>query len=100
MAGGRITILDPTAPPGADEASPSYDLGRGLSDVRVGLRLDRSWRSYEVVIGVWERLLRADGAVPHVLVVGERVGSEGEQTRNDLDEWSRLVDVGVVGLGN
>jgi hypothetical protein len=100
MVGGRITILDPTAPPGADDAAPSYDLGRSLRGVRVGLRLDRSWRSYEVVLGVWERLLRADGAVPHVLVVGERVGDEGEQTRNDLDEWSRLVDVGVVGLGN
>jgi hypothetical protein len=100
MVGGRITILDPTAPPGADEASATYDLGRGLRDVRVGLRLDRSWRSYEVVIDVWERMLRDDGAIPHVLFVGERVGDEGVQTRNDLDEWSRLVDVGVVGLGN
>jgi hypothetical protein len=100
MVGGRITILDPTAPPGADEASKSYDLGRSLQGVRVGLRLDRSWRSYEVVLGVWQRLLTADGAIPQVLVVGERIGDEGERTRNDLDEWSRLVDVGVVGLGN
>jgi hypothetical protein len=100
MVGGRITILDPTAPPGADEASPTYDLGRSLQGVRVGLRLDRSWRSYEVVLDVWQRRLREDGAIPHVLVVGERVGDEGVQTRNDLDDWSRLVDVGVVGLGN
>jgi len=52
------------------------------------------------VLDVWQRLLKHDGAVPEVLVVGERVGDEGEQTRNDLDAWSRLVDVGVVGLGN
>jgi hypothetical protein len=32
--------------------------------------------------------------------VGERIGEEGERTRNDLDDWSKLVDVGVVGLGN
>jgi len=100
MGGRRIVILDPTAPPGDDSVSPSYDVGTSLRGLRVGLRLDRSWRSYEVVLDVWQRLLAADGAVPEVLVVGERIGDEGERTRNDLDEWSKLVDVGVVGLGN
>jgi hypothetical protein len=100
MERGRITILDPTAPPGTDAASATYDLGRSLRGVRVGLRLDRSWRSYEVVVGVWQRLLTDDGARPEVLVVGERIGDEGERTRDDLDQWSRLVDIGVVGLGN
>jgi hypothetical protein len=100
MVGRRIVILDPTAPPGDDSVSPSYDVGRSLRGVRVGLRLDRSWRSYEVVLDVWQRLLLEDGAIPEVLVVGERIGDEGERTRNDLDEWSKLVDVGVVGLGN
>jgi hypothetical protein len=100
MVGGRITILDPTAPPGVQHSAATYDLGRSLRNVKVGLRLDRSWRSYEVVLGVWQRRLREDGALPQVLVVGERVGDEGERTRDDLDEWSRLVDVGVVGLGN
>jgi hypothetical protein len=52
------------------------------------------------VLEVWQRLLRDDGAIPEQLVVGERIGDEGERTRDDLDEWSRLVDVGVVGLGN
>jgi hypothetical protein len=100
MVGGTITILDPTAPPGAEAASPTYDLGRSLRGVHVGLRLDRSWRSYEVVLDVWTRRLRDDGALPHLLVVGERVGDEGERTCSDLDEWSRLIEVGVVGLGN
>jgi hypothetical protein len=35
-----------------------------------------------------------------VLWTGERVGPEGDTTRADLDEWSKLIDVGVVGLGN
>ena len=100
MGSSRIVILDPTAPPGLDESSPTFDLGRSLSGVRVGLRLDRSWRSYETVLDLWTRQLEADGAIPHVLVVGERVGDEGERTRTDLDEWSRLIDIGVVGLGN
>ena len=45
-------------------------------------------------------MLQADGAIPTLVWVGERVGAEGEQTRSDLEEWSRLVDIGVVGLGN
>ena len=27
-------------------------------------------------------------------------GPEAELTRNDVEEWSRLVEIGVVGLGN
>ena len=100
MEGDRLVILDPTAAPGTDAASPTYDLGRSLRGVRVGLRLDRSWRSYETGLEVWRRRLDAVGARCEVLVVGERIGDEGEQTRDDLDDWSRLVDVGVVGLGN
>ena len=34
------------------------------------------------------------------LLAGDRVGPGAEQTRSDVDEWSRLVEVGVVGLGN
>jgi hypothetical protein len=100
MSPGRLVILDPTAPPGVEHASVTYDLGRSLRGVRVGLRLDRSWRSYDTVLDVWQRRLKDDGALPEVLVVGERIGDEGERTRDDLDDWSKLVDVGVVGLGN
>ena len=54
----------------------------------------------KAVVDEWERLLHADGATVRVLVTGERVGPEGDTTRADLEEWSKLVDVGVVGLGN
>jgi len=96
----RVTILDPRVRPADDAGSPTYDVATSLHGVVVGLRLDRSWRSYMVVVDEWERLLAADGATVRVLVTGERVGPEGETTRADLEEWSKLVDVGVVGLGN
>jgi hypothetical protein len=98
-AASTVTILDPRVRP-PEEASPTYELGRPLDGVVVGLRLDLAWRSYFAVVDEWERLLKADGAIPKVLWTGERIGSEGETTRSDLDEWSRLIDCGVVGLGN
>jgi hypothetical protein len=52
------------------------------------------------VVDEWKQRLAADGAKVQVLYTGERVGHEGETTRSDLDEWSRLVDCAVVGLGN
>jgi hypothetical protein len=36
----------------------------------------------------------------HVLVTGERVGPESQRTRDDVEDWSRLIDIGVIGLGN
>jgi hypothetical protein len=95
-----IEILDPRALVDEDAVSETFSLGASLAGKVVGLRLDQSWRSYEIVLDVWKRLLVAEGAIPRVLVTGERVGDEGERTRSDLAEWSRLIDVGVVGLGN
>jgi len=98
---GRAIVLDPRAEPRDDEPeTPTYSVGGPIAGKVVGLRLDEVWRSYIAIVDEWEKLLAADGAVPNVLWVGERVGSDGEQTRSDLDEWSRLIDIGVVGLGN
>ena len=97
---GTIEILLPV-PPAADEAETArYDLGRPVAGVRVGLRMDQSWRSWFTVLDEWERLLHADGAHVHRFVAGDRVGPGADRTRSDLEEWSRLVEVGVVGLGN
>ena len=96
----RVRILLPTAPPAKVDASVTFPLGRSLSGVRVGLRLDEAWQSYFPVLDVWEdRLLRA-GAQPVRLVTGDRVGPHAKQTRDDLEQWSRLIDCGVIGLGN
>ena len=98
--GDTIEILDPRALLEEDGVSETFSLGSSLAGKVVGLRLDQSWRSYEIVLDEWKRLLVEQGAIPRVLVTGERVGDEGERTRSDLAEWSRLIDVGVVGLGN
>ncbi len=95
-----IEFLLPTPPADAEARSTVFDLGRTIAGVTVGLRLDHSWRSYYTVVDTWTALLERDGAAVRVLWTGDRVGPEGEQTRNDLEEWSRLVEVGVVGLGN
>lgn len=97
---GTIEILLPTPPPEADERSEVFDWGRSVKGAKVGLRLDRSWRSYFTVVETWDKMLTERGAEVHTLIVGDRAGPEADKTRDDLDEWSRLVDIGVVGLGN
>jgi hypothetical protein len=96
----QIEILLPTAPPGVEATSTTWSLDRPVEGVVVGLRSDYSWRSYYVILEVWENLLRADGADVRVLWTGDRAGTQGERTRADVEEWSRLVECGVVGLGN
>jgi hypothetical protein len=96
----QIEILLPTAPRSDEETSSTWSLDRPITGVVVGLRSDYSWRSYYAVVEVWEQMLRADGADVRVLWTGDRAGPQGEQTRADVDEWSRLLECGVVGLGN
>lgn len=100
MSTDTITILDPRVAPARDPETPTYSVDGPITGKVVGLRLDHAWRSYIAIVDEWEQMLRVDGAVPEVLWAGDRVGDEGVRTRADLDEWSRLVDVGVVGLGN
>ncbi len=96
----RIRVLVPTPPVEADGESATFSLERAVRGVTVGLRLDAAWRSYEVVVDEWERRLTADGARAVRLLTGERAGPLAERTRTDLEEWSRLIDCGVIGLGN
>jgi len=95
-----MEVLVPVPPEARAAAAPVFDLGRPVAGVRVGLRLDPAWRSYETVVAVWTRMLERDGAAVHVLVTGERVGPTAQQTRDDVEDWARLVEIGVVGLGN
>ena len=95
-----ITILDPRVIPPRDPETATYNVDGPIAGKTVGLRLDHAWRSYISIVDEWEGMLKADGATPALLWVGERVGEEGEKTRADLEEWSRLIDIGVVGLGN
>ena len=95
-----IDVLVPVPPDADVRGSEHFDLTRPVDGVRIGLRLDPAWRSYYTVVDEWERLLTRDGARVHVLVTGERVGPAAAETRADLDEWARLIEVAVIGLCN
>ena len=49
----RITILDPTAPAPDIDTDPGPDVG-ALAGLVVGIRSDRTWRSFEWVADEWE----------------------------------------------
>ena len=95
----KITIRLPVATPREIVGEPAYTVDRPLEGLRVGMRHEGSWRSWMLIVDVWEEYLRRDGAIPVILKTGERVGEEGVQTRARVEEWSLDVDAGVAGLG-
>lgn len=95
----RITIRRPTASFAEECRAPSHALGRKIAGVRVGIRHDGTWRSWQYVARVWAELLRRDGAIPVLLQTGERTGPEGERTRASLEAWHGQIDCAVSGLG-
>jgi hypothetical protein len=76
---------------------------RSIAGVRVGLEVDYAWLSYYTVIDEWEKLLSADGAEPRTLWV-ERSRTEPRrdptEVESEVEEWAKLIECGVVGLGN
>ena len=100
MTATTIEFLSPVPPPEVDTGSSTYTLDRPLEGVIIGLRLDRAWRSYITVAEVWEEMLKAAGAVPKILWTGDHSGPHAAQTRAEVEEWARLVECGVIGLGN
>ena len=95
----RITILDPTATPPAAAAHDEPAAGP-LAGKTVGIRLDRAWRSFEWVSDEWASAFRARGASVTSWVAGNRVGEEGERTREELERFAAGIDLAVLGLGN
>jgi hypothetical protein len=95
----RITILDPTAPAPDIDTDPGPPVS-ALSGLVVGIRSDRTWRSFEWVADEWERLLVREGASVNRWVSGNRIGDEGERTRIELAEFVETADLAITGLGN
>ncbi|HKA05234.1 MAG TPA: hypothetical protein VKD67_12935 [Acidimicrobiales bacterium] len=99
------TILSPVATrPVVESSAPALALNRSIVGVRVGLEVDYAWISYITVIDEWEQLLKADGAEPYTLWIersrDDTTTRSETELRADIEEWSRLIDCGVVGLGN
>jgi hypothetical protein len=95
----RIRILDPTASVPDMNTDPGPSIGT-LERLEVGIRSDRTWRSFEWVADEWERSLAAGGARVRRWVSGNRIGDEGERTRRELTAFVDAVELAVVGLGN
>ena len=95
----RMKVLDPTAPPPEIGADPGPDAG-ALAGRLVGVRYDRTWRSFEWVIDEWTPRLRDAGADVRRWCAGNRIGDEGERTSAELESFATDVDIAVVGLGN
>ena len=106
MSVQKWAILSPVARPPVHEAAEGpgrFTLDRPIAGVRVGLEVDYAWVSYPTLIDEWEKLLSADGAIPKTLWV-ERTRAEPArdptEVKAEVEEWSKLIDCGVVGLGN
>lgn len=95
----RVTILDPTARPPEDDADPGPDAGP-LAGRLVGMRFDRTWRSFRWVIDEWASSFRDAGAEVMTWCAGSRVGEGGDRTRSELEGFVDQVDLAVLGLGN
>ena len=95
----RITILDPTAAAPEVDPDPGPDAGH-LAGKVVGIRSDRTWRSFEWVVDEWRPELEAAGASVRPWIAGNRIGEEGERTRQELAAFVTDIDVAIVGLGN
>jgi hypothetical protein len=95
----RVTILDPTAPPPDDHPDPGPDAGP-VSGRVVGIRFDRTWRSFRWVMDEWATSFRAAGAEVRTWCAGSRIGEGGERTTAELQAFADAVDLAVLGLGN
>ena len=99
VAPGMTRVLVPVAQTNRSGGEPAFMVDGPLQGLKVGLRHEGSWRSWMLIVSVWEDLLRADGAIPVVLHTGERVGDEGVKTRAMVEAWAAEVDCAVSGLG-
>jgi hypothetical protein len=94
-----MTIRRPTAPRPEPVAAPTFKLGTRVAGRRIGLRTDGAWRSWVLIAGEWEKMLRDAGADTLNVETNAQVGNEGQSDRRNIAEWSDQVDGGIVGLG-
>ena len=99
MSGTLIDVLDPTAP-GPQQLLP---LTPGLGTLRgrvLGIRADRTWKSFTVFSDVVRQAALQHWAVRDVVFFdpGIRIGTTDEE-RQKMAGFVRAVDAAIVGLG-
>lgn len=96
----QISIRKPTAVFRPKAAAPTFNLGRPIKGLRVGIRNDQFWRSWLQICDIWSAMLIKDGAEPVIMQIGEHVGEGGKNTQAQVEAWADSVDCAVVGLAN
>jgi len=95
-----VWIRNPTAPPPAEDAAPTYRVGGPVQGHRAGIRTDAAWRSWRLIAADWAERLRADGATEVATVETHgQVGQTGASDRSHIVALADAVDFGIVGLG-
>lgn len=97
MAIGKV--LDPTACAADDIAEPGPSAGN-LIGKRVGIRVDRIWRSWDWISEDWADRLRSAGTEVSFWRSTDRSGAEGARAAEELANWLKTIDVAIVGLAN
>jgi hypothetical protein len=94
-----LRIRRPTAVPVGEESAPSFTVDRSLPGLRVGIRTDRAWRSWQLIATIWGEYLQRDGATTVEVETGAQIGQPGSDDRKHLDELAAADDCAIVGLG-
>jgi hypothetical protein len=99
MTADTVLVRRPTAAPAGEVKAPTFELGRSISGVRVGIRTDGAWRSWRLIASVWDEYLRRDGATTTLVETGGMVGQTGANDRKHIEELANGVECAIVGLG-
>jgi hypothetical protein len=94
-----MIVRRPTAAPAGEESAPAFTLDRPIAGLRVGLRMDRAWRSWRLIANLWEEWLRRDGALTEAVETGAQMGEGGAHDRKEIADLAGTVDCAIVGLG-
>jgi len=94
-----LRIRKPTAVFPPPEAAPTYRADRPLKGLKVGIRHDGQWNSWELIAELWAKKLAADGAQPVKLLTGEHTGDGAKETYARMTDWANELDAAVIGIG-
>ena len=96
---GRIRILSPVAA-GPGRQRPLAARPDSLRGLRIGIRRDRTWTSFEVFTDELARLLRDRAGAGEIVFFdpGTRIGTPEDESAR-VTEFAREVEAAVVGLG-
>lgn len=94
-----ITVVSPSALPAPVTHAPAFTVDRRLAGLRVGIRTDSAWRSWQLIAALWESWLERDGASVKTVETKAMVGDIGATDRKHIDDLAAETDFGIVGLG-